>query len=125
MTEKIISKVGWSTDKRGNALRCALSIALSEMDHVDWLAPRGEQRFDRLDDGRLAVLEVEGNRSLVAVDVDHFSTRHSSDVLLDRRGVAQGGTGVTRMTVEAPTDEALVDVVIPVGADTRRGPAQL
>ena len=73
----------------GQPLRLLGGLALREMDHVDGLTVRGEQRLDSLDDRALAVAEVEGNRALVGEDVGHAAIGELRDPLLDDGRIAQ------------------------------------
>jgi hypothetical protein len=77
--------------RAGQRLGLLGRLALGEEDHVDGRAPAGQQLLHRLVQRRLAPLEIERHRALVAVHVGHRPPALARELLLDRRRVAERG----------------------------------
>ena len=65
------------------ALRLLGALALGEVHYVDRRLAASEQCFDRLVQWRLAILEIERNRSQFRVDACDFTARLGAQLLFD------------------------------------------
>ena len=77
--------------RAGERLTELCAVALGEVHDVDGCPVGLEQLLDRLVDGPLLVLEIQGHRPLVGVDVGDLAPAALVQLLLDGGGVAECG----------------------------------